>query len=702
MPRGLSSLEDAKRAAERMRRFVPLAGDDLAILPSQEHILLVSVAALVGLAAGLAATTLRIAVRLGHVVFFRGDLLWEALALPASATRQALRYAYATRAPDVEVLVLGLVALTGFSLYGLSRHRRPRAASLPAKSRAFLVGVLLGAAAVVHYSLGMLVVAVDVLNPGHEFALSDAHWWSLLIVAVVGGVLVSLFLRRHPEANTEGVPYVMEGAALHDGRLSFVAGTAHAASAAMTVAANGSCGLEGPVVVFGASSASGLGQALHLSRDRLRVLVAAGAAAGIAASFNAPIAGALFALEIVVGDFALTTFSPVVMASVVGTVVHRSIEGDHPVFAQAHFDIFSGYENLLYVLLGLTCGLVGTLFVRTLEGTRRLAERTLGPVPEFLRPAVGLSLVAAVAMIFGRPEILGPGYGTVHDLLNERVLVSTAVLILACKMIATSLTLGTGGIGGVFMPSLMLGAATGTAFGSAAQQLLGDRIANPGSYALVGMGAVLTAVQQAPLTACVMIFELCNNYFVMVPLLVACITSTLLSLRSLRESFYERVLREKGVVLSRGKGAFILQRITVGDAMNTEVVSIHEATHLIDIERIVAHSTTTTFPVVDDEGRLAGVLSIQDLRPFLMEANENDALIIARDLGTRKVITIDPGASLLEALNRLAMQPFEHLVVTDPSNRHRVVGLLSHHAVVAAYKAALQREGLFGRPLKVG
>jgi len=216
------------------------------------------------------------------------------------------------------------------------------------------------------------------------------------------------------------------------------------------------------------------------------------------------------------------------------------------------------------------------------------------------------------------------------------------------------------------------------------------------------MGAVLTAVQQAPLTACVMIFELCNTYIIMVPLLVACITSTMLSMRSLRESFYHRVLREKGVVLSRGKGAVILQRITVGDAMNTEVVSIHEATHLVDIERIVSHSTTSTFPVIDDDGRLTGVLSLQDLRPFLMEADENDALIIARDLGTRNVITIHPGASLLEALNRLAMQPFEHLVVTDPADAHRVVGLLSHHAVVAAYKTALQREGLFGRPSTAG
>jgi len=350
MPRRLSSLADAKRAAERVRRLVPLVGDDLALLPSQEHILLVAVAALVGLAAGLAATTLRAAVRLGHVIFFREDLLWEAITDSESETHVALVRSLSLRAPDVEVLVLGLVAMVGFSLYGVSRHRRPRGPTLPAKSRAFLVGVLLGAAAMIHYALHVLVVVVDVLEPGHDLALSGAPWWSLLVVAAVGGTIVGLVVRRVPDANTEGVPYVMEGAALHDGRISARMGIAHAGSAALTVAANGSCGLEGPVVVFGATAASGLGQALHLSRDRLRVLVAAGSAAGIAASFNAPIAGALFALEIVVGDFALTTFSPVVMASVVGTVVHRSIEGDHPLFSEVHFDILSGYENFLYVL----------------------------------------------------------------------------------------------------------------------------------------------------------------------------------------------------------------------------------------------------------------------------------------------------------------------------------------------------------------
>ncbi|NQY92505.1 MAG: chloride channel protein, partial [Deltaproteobacteria bacterium] len=486
------------------------AAEDIPLLPSQDHITLVSLAALTGLLAGLAAELLRVFVRLFGVLMFSPGSLWELATDRSSPMSQ--RFDAEWPKIDTHFMVVGLAAALLMFGWGYYRDHRNGAAE-GHRSRSHQLGIAVGAAALAHGVLQVLVAAADAVTPGHSGLLSvfqHTPWWGLCGVALVGGIAVGVLAHYLTDARGEGVPIVMKSVALKSGAMRTRSGPIFAGTAGLTVASMGSVGLEGPVLVFGAASASGLGQALGLSRDRLRVLVAAGAAAGISAGFNAPIAGALFALEIVVGDFALATFSPVVIASVVGTVVHRSIEGNFPVFGGVDFVIKSSYEIWLYIPLGLLCGAVGTLFVRTVESTNARFQRLTSGVPNFLQPAIGLLAICLMAVALGRYEVLGSGYDTLQNLLNNRITATVVGVILVAKIAATSLTLASGGVGGVFFPSLMIGASAGSLFGAGAQQLLGDRIASPASYAIVGMGAVLTAVQHAPLTAVVMVFELCN------------------------------------------------------------------------------------------------------------------------------------------------------------------------------------------------
>jgi CIC family chloride channel protein len=322
----------------------------------------------------------------------------------------------------------------------------------------------------------------------------------------------------------------------------------------------------------------------------------------------------------------------------------------------------------------------------------------LGKVPRFLWPAVGFALIVVIAVTFDRYEVLGSGYDTLDALLDGRVVGTTVLFILAAKLVAIPLTLSTGGKGGILLPSLFLGACAGSAYGSFLRLGLDERVAAPGAYALVGMGAVLTAVQHAPMTAVVMIFELCNDYSVILPLIVSCILSTLVSVRAIGLGVYQRQLSAQGIAIARGKEQNVLRSLKVKDAMQRDVIVVPASTRLGALEAIVAGSTQTTYPLVDRDGRLSGVLSLSDLRHVMFEHKDIDDLVVAEELGHRAVHVIRPSDNLADALEELSVQQFENLVVVGDADDRLVLGLLSHQAVMEAYKTALQRAGIFERP----
>ncbi len=692
------ALEDARRGLSGLRRWLlPTAAADIPLLPSAEHTILVTVAALVGLYAGIASTFLRVGVRLFSVVFFRPGAVLALCFDAGSRERARLLEEMARTEWHPELLAIGGGGVLIAFVYGLYRHQAQRRAGAPAQapSRAFLIALLLAVAVGLLFSLHFLTDVADALagKLGLMAAMAQAPWWALGLIALIGGSLVGALAHRFPAARGHGVADIMEGVALRGGKLKALDGPVFAATSGLTAASVGSVGLEGPVVYFGATTASGLGQALKLSRSRLRVLAAAGAAAGISAAFNAPIAGALFALEIIIGDFALANFSPVVIASVVGTVVYRSIDGNHAVLDEATFSLVSGWEIGLYILLGLCCGVVGTVFVKLLEGMNGTVRTALTRVPPILRPAVVFLFLAFVASTFERYESLGAGYDSLDLILTGKMVVTVVGITVVGKMVATALTLASGGIGGILFPTLLVGAATGGVFGAGANALLAGHVAPATSYAVVGMGGVLTAVHLAPLTATVIVFEFTNDYRIILPLLVCCIVATLLATRALGSNVYQRVLRRRGLVLSRGREQNILRELTVRQAMNSEFLVLHQGARLRDVAALVERSTQSTYPLTDDDGMLTGALRLQDLRPVMFEPGLED-VVVAGELCKKDYPTITPEDSLAVALARFSLQPFEHLIVVDADEPRRAVGLLSLQSAMDLYQQGLKRAGV--------
>ena len=381
-------------------------------------------------------------------------------------------------------------------------------------------------------------------------AVQSIPWYFRIGIPAAGGLLVGplvYFFAR--EAKGHGVPEVMEAVALRSGvirkRVVFIKSLA----SAICIGTGGSVGREGPIVQIGSAIGSTIGQELKVSADRIRTLVGCGAAAGIAATFNAPIAGSMFALEIVLGDFGLATFSPIVISSVAATAVSRYFLGDAPAFIVPAYELISAWELPLYVILGLFCALVGVTFTKVLY---RLEDMFDGlKFPEYLKAVLGGLTLGAMALVF--PHLLGVGYEAIDLALIHKLSWWLMFLLVLCKILATSITIGSGGSGGIFAPSLFMGAMAGGFFGTGVHAIFPGMTASPGAYSIVGMGAVVSATTHGPLSAILILFELTGDYKIILPLMIACIIGSLASGQLFKESIYTLKLARRGVNIRAGK-----------------------------------------------------------------------------------------------------------------------------------------------------
>ena len=340
---------------------------------------------------------------------------------------------------------------------------------------------------------------------------------------------------------------------------------ARTAASAITIGAGGSAGSEGPVVVFGTAIGSSCGRTFGFSSDRMRVLVGAGAGAAISAAFNAPIAGAFFALEEILGCLAVTAFPPVVVASVMAAVVSRAVFGNHPAFPiPVEYSYGLAREVFLFFpLLGVITGVVAALFVRVFFGVEALVKRMTRL--RWLVPWVGGALVG-VLVVMSRGLLVGYGHLAVHlEVFGRMPWYSLALLALG-SIVATSITLNTGGSGGLFTPSLYVGAATGGAFGVALAQLLPNASIRPEAYAIVGMGALVAASTSAPITGILLVFEMTNDYALVLPLMLATVISYLVARRIEPDSLYSGWLRRRGEHIEHGTDETALASLRVRDA----------------------------------------------------------------------------------------------------------------------------------------
>jgi len=563
---------------------------------------------------------------------------------------------------------------------------------------ALLVGVTTGIGSV---AFRYLIRGVEWV--GYDWIPKVTSSWGMtyvVLVPAVGGLLVGLlvyFFAR--EAKGHGVPEVMEAVALKGGRIRPIVALIKSLASSICIGSGGSVGREGPIVQIGAALGSSIGQALRLSDDRVRNLVACGAAGGIAATFNAPIAGVFFALEIILPSFSIRYFSTVVISAVSASVIGQAVFGDVPAFPlPTQYHIESAWEFGLYPILGVLAALTGVVFVRSLYWSEDLFAR-LKRVPEWVQPAIGGALLGGLALAYPfvtgvawdrSPQIFNVGYDVIEGALLNQLVLGAAVALLLLKLIATCLTLGSGGSGGIFAPSLFMGAMLGTAFGLAANIIFPEITAPPGAYALVGMAAVFAASAHAPITAALILFELTGDYRIIMPLMLTVVVATLLARRLLEgESIYTLKLSRRGIHLESGQDIDVMQGVMVSESMTTHFDTVDAELPLPDLEQAFLASHHHGFAALDSEGNLFGVVTLQDLE-LASERGSIEGLRV-RDIATTKMLVAYPDEPMWAALKRMSIRDLGRLPVVSRKDERKLVGMIRRNDIVRAYDLAIAR-----------
>jgi CIC family chloride channel protein len=553
---------------------------------------------------------------------------------------------------------------------------------------AILIGVLAGYGAVLFKYALKFMQWVFYQNTGDILFFSDTiPLWMKIVMPAIGGLVVGIVVSTFAsEAKGHGVPEVIQAIALRGGRIRKRVAATKIFASAVTIGSGGSVGREGPMVQIGSSIGSSIGQLFKVPGVHMRTMVGCGAAAGIAATFNAPIAGVLFALEIIIGDFGVMQFSPVVLSSVTATAISRYYFGDFPHFSIPEYAVVSHWEYCFYPILGVVSGFVALSFTKVLY----LFEDGFDgiPIPEWIKPAIGGAILGCVFAIF--PEVFGVGYGAMNLALTNSMELWPLFILIWVKILASSITLGSGGSGGIFAPSLFMGCMTGGAFGYVLHNFLPIHTASPGAYALVAMGGVVAGTTYAPITAILIIFEMTGDYSIILPLMLTCITATVMNSTIRRASIYTTKLLRRGIDIEAGRDRHLLEHILVKEVMTSDVVAIPESLRL---EQIIWTFKTENAPYlhVVDDGRLTGIISFRDIRTLLNEEGLID-LIIANDIATRDLATVTTDDTLQEALDKITDRGVSQLPVLSSGSQKRLVGTLTESAINGAYNSAIVKD----------
>ncbi len=472
--------------------------------------------------------------------------------------------------------------------------------------------------------------------------------WFVVLAPVVAGLLygphVHLFAR---EARGHGVPEVMYAVSQQGGRIRPQVAVVKALASALCIGGGGSVGREGPIVQIGSALGSTLGRVVHASESRLRVLVACGAAAGISATFNAPIAGVFFALELILLDFTANAFGLVVIASVTSSVIGRAILGNEPFLTLPAFSVRSPVEYLLYAVLGVVAGAVGVGFSKVLYAIEDLCDH-LWRWPEWLRPAVGGVVLGL--LLLALPQMYGVGYPVIGEAVNGSYAVGFLIVLLVGKMVATSLTIGIGGSGGVFAPSLFIGAMLGSAFGIVVGQAMPDQVAPIGAYGLIGMGAVFAGAARAPITAVLMMFELTGEYSIILPLMAAIVLATSVSHALSGDTIYTLKLRRRGIDLEE-PGTPPRARVPLATVMRPLPAGVDARTPLPKAAEQLSHTPYGVLPVTNLDGSFLGILTARAVAEALAAGEDTTRKAAIMTEFPATVTDADTVEEAIQALN---------------------------------------------------
>jgi len=526
-----------------------------------------------------------------------------------------------------------------------------------------------------------------VLGLGGDFPLL------LPLIPISGAVLLIIVFRLFPgEPGGYGFPTFLERVNLRGAVIRGRVIVSKLITAAITIGSGGSAGWEGPVAQIGGAVGSSVGRTFRMSSERLKVLVACGSAGAIAANFNAPIAGVLFAEELILrGAFRLSSFNLIIISSGIATVISRAFYGQSHVINIPHYSLAHFSEIPLYALMGIVVGLVAALYIRTFYFTRGLFQSL--SINRSFKLVIGAALIGITAVFF--PEILGDGYEHLGNVFGGGMDLAVIALLIPIKILATSTTLGSGGSGGVFGPALFIGTLVGAAFAGTMNLLFPGLITHPGSYALVGMGALLAAATHAPLTAIFLLFEMSGSYQIVLPIIFASITGLLVSRKVTGESIDTLELAGRGVHLQDGRETSIMKSLQVWMVMTDEYETVRENMPLKDFLKKVTNTERQQFPVVNADGDLIGIIGGQDIRSIIFEEDIRD-LVVVHDIATEKVFTVTPLDTFRTALNFFNLKDVDELPVVDSSNPKKIIGTVKRNRLLAHYNRKLLQAELEG------
>jgi CIC family chloride channel protein len=575
---------------------------------------------------------------------------------------------------------------------------------------AVVVGVATGFAAVFFIRL-IAFIQIFFYGGAEKILPALGRLW-IILIPVIGGLLVGpIIVKFAVEAKGHGVPEVMQALILRGGRIRPRVALAKIIASALCIGTGGSAGREGPIVQVGSALGSSVGQWLHLSDDRI--------AAGIAATFNAPIAGVVFAIEVLLSELQVAVFGNVVVSAVAASIVSRIFLGSRPAFVVPGYAMHSPWEILLYIFLGLLAALVGIFFIRLLYYTEDVFDRLA--IPQWLKPALGalllgilafcypytgtISYISAEDMTLGLPivenypHIFGSGFLFLEEVLQGRAPFFLLFLLIFLKPLATSFTLGSGNSGGVFAPSLFTGAMLGGAFGYIAMHLFPDIPIEIGAYALVGMAAVFSAAARAPLTSMLIVFEMSNDYRLILPLMAAGMVASTFAQWLHSESIYSLKLSKRGIRFDQGRDMDIMQTVQVEEVMNKSPITMQSEQSVAELFAAFQETHLGGFPVLKSNKELYGVVTMQDMERTIQdiertlhrkEINLRDLRIW--DVATPDPVTIFPDEPIWSAIRKMAPRDLARLPVVARSNPKQFVGLISRSDIVRAYNVGLMRK----------
>jgi CIC family chloride channel protein len=558
------------------------------------------------------------------------------------------------------------------------------------------IGLMTGISIIVFRSV---VEGVDTIlfEGGKKLLGIPEGGWHLLLLPLIPmtgmALLIPLSLLFPGEVNGYGFTKFLRKVNLEGGYIRARTIFLKLIATALTIGSGNSAGVEGPIAAIGGAIGSQVGQISRVSGTRMKVYIAAGCAGGIAGIFNAPLAGIFFASEIVLlGTFEISSFSALVIASAISTVVTRAWYGENPAFSIPAYHLVNPFVELpIYTVMAIITGLIAVFHIRIFYFIRDKYQAL--PIHPQLKPLTGAFIIGCIGMAY--PQIMGNGYQFIESVLNGSGTLPLLLALIFLKIIATAITLGSGGAGGVFAPALFIGAMIGGAFGYLANMLSPSMTADPGAYATVGIGTFLAASTHAPMTATFLLFEMTGNYTIIVPIMLTSIISTMVAKKFNKDSIDTVDFTREGIDIHEGRETAIMKSIRVGKAITEDVDFISEKANinqLLEIFRLAKGGLY--FPVIDDSGKMTGIISMQDVKNILHKDEAERICYLVGGICNRNVIMLTPDDSLYTAMQLFDIKGLEEIPVVEDLENRWVVGMLKRRDVIAAYNHEVLKKGI--------